>query len=320
MTLKEAVLQSLEDIKSITNHAAVYKHILHKGYYNFKDAKTPASTISACLGDFVRNGDSRVKRRPEASGNFSYYLTKHEQEINVDDLLTPIEIPNKIATFSNNYHERSLHKLLSTFLHSNNIHSKTIFHEQSFNSKDSHQKWVHPDLVGISFLHLLTKTSHNFFKSINRADTFKIFSYEIKRKIHSDYDLKESFFQAVSNSSWANYGYLVALEINSSLSDEMERLNQSFGIGIIELKANPFESKILFPSRHRDLDIKTIDKLCNINKDFDKFIEQTEKLLTASERYINSTQREFAEFCDDYFSNESEIEAYCKEKNIPTQQ
>lgn len=36
-------------------------------------------------------------------------------------------------------------------------------------------------------------------------------------------------------SSWANYGYLVALEISDSLKDEMQRLNQSFGISIIEL-------------------------------------------------------------------------------------
>jgi len=319
MTLKEAVLKSLDDIGTITNHAAVHKHIIEKCYYNFKDAKTPASTISACLGDFIRNGDSRVKRKPEAAGNFSYYLTKNEQNIDTNALTTVVELVGKTASPANNYLERSLHKFLSTFLFSNNIYSKTIFHEQSLNSKDSHQKWVHPDLVGISFVRLHTKASQNFFKSTNRVDTFKLYSYELKRKIHTDYDLKESFFQAVSNSSWANYGYLVAFEISNSLLDEMERLNQAFGIGIIELKSNPFESKMLFTARHKDLDIKTIDKLCNISKDFERFIEQTEKLLTASERYVTSTERELAEFCDDYFLNESEIEAYCKEKHIPFQ-
>ena len=33
-----------------------------------------------------------------------------------------------------------------------------------------------------------------------------------------------------------------------NLLEEMSRLNQSFGIGIIELNANPFQSKILFPA------------------------------------------------------------------------
>jgi hypothetical protein len=56
----------------------------------------------------------------------------------------------------------------------------------------------------------------------------------------------------------------------------MERLNQSFGIGIIKLKPNPYESKILYQSKYKELDFKTLDKLCKINKYFEEFIEQTE--------------------------------------------
>ena len=90
----------------------------------------------------------------------------------------------------------------------------------------------------------------------------------------------------------------------------MKRLNQSFGIGVIELKANPYESKVLFASRFKDLDFKTIDKLCKINADFEKFIEQTEKLMTASEKYISGVEKELDEFCDDYFTNDSESEKF----------
>jgi hypothetical protein len=96
----------------------------------------------------------------------------------------------------------------------------------------------------------------------------------------------------------------------------MERLNQSFGIGIIELKSNPYESKILFSAKYRDLDFKTIDKLCKINKDYEKFIEQAEKLMTASEKYMTATERELVEFCDKYFESDTEMEDYCKKKNI----
>ena len=171
-------------------------------------------------------------------------------------------------------------------------------------------------MVGISFLNLQTKVSQTFLKAVNKADTFKITSYEVKKEINTDYELKKTFFQAVSNSSWANYGYLVAFEISDSLNDEMERLNQSFGIGIIELKQNPYESKILYPSKYKELDFKTIDKLCKINSDFSKFIEQTEKLLTATDRYVNATEKELDEFCDYYFKSDSEIDNYCIDKNI----
>ena len=97
----------------------------------------------------------------------------------------------------------------------------------------------------------------------------------------------------------------------------MARVNQSFGIGIIELNANPYRSKILHSALYRELDFKTIDKLCIINKDFEKFIEQTEKLLTATEKYLSGAEKELTEFCDKFFANDSEVENYCVEKSIP---
>ena len=315
MTIKEAILKSLEDLKKTTNYMEVYNHIIKNSYYDFKTAKTPAATISALLGDFIRLGDTRVKRTKGKGGTFSYYLTKFEKEIDISGitLIVPESKPNKKEK---TYQERDLHLLLSSYLKSQHKYSKTIFHEKS-TGNDNHQKWIHPDMVGIDFLNLQSKSTQTLLKVINKADTFKISSYEIKKEINTDYELKKTFFQAVSNSSWANYGYLVAFEISDGLNEEIERLSQSFGIGVINLKANPFESKILFPSKYKELDFKTIDKLCKINKDFDKFIEQVEKLLTATERYIKPTERELVDFCDDFLTHDSEIEKYCFEKNIP---
>jgi len=317
MTLKEAVIKSLEDINDITNYLVVLNHINENNYYDFGNAKTPGSTISAVLGSFIRDGDTRVKRIKQAGGNYSYYLTKNEQNIGIEILSGETEtITAKQTKINKSYEERDLHKLLSSYLKNTDTYSKTIFHEQS-NGKDNNQIWTHPDMVGIKFLNLQTKASQNFLKSINRVDTFKLSSYELKREINSDSELKKAFFQAVSNSSWANYGYLVAFEFSDTLNEEMARLNQSFGIGIIELDANPYKSKILYPASFRELDFKTIDKLCKMNKEFEKFIEQTEKLMTASEKYSSGAEKELNEFCDKYFANDTEVEQYCIEKYIP---
>ncbi|BEV06362.1 hypothetical protein [Chryseobacterium gambrini] len=318
MTIKEAILKSLEDLIIPVYNIEVYNHIVEKNYYEFLKGKTPSSTISAQLGDFIRLGDSRVKRIKKTNGTYYYYLTKNEQQIEeyILDNESTIAVNLKEEIRTKVYEERDLHKLLSSFLKNTETFSKTIFHEQS-NGKDSNQIWTHPDMIGIKFLNLQTKASQNFLKSINRVDTFKLSSYELKREINTDSELKKAYFQAVSNSSWANYGYLVAFEFSDSLNEEMSRLNQSFGIGIIELNANPYQSKILFPAVYRDLDFKTIDKLCKISKEFENFIEQTEKLLTASEKYITGAEKELNEFCDKYFLNDSEIEKYCKDKNIP---
>src|ERR1035437_2266310 len=319
MTLKEAVLLSLNDISEITNYLAVCNKIVEKNYYDFGTARTPSATISAVLGDFIRNGDTRVKRIKRENSTYWYYLAKNEEKIGIEVLTGETEdakVKVNKSDKSKNYDERDLHKLLSSYLKNTSIYSKTIFHEQS-NGKDNNQIWTHPDMVGIKFLNLQTKVSQNFLKSINRIDTFKLNSYELKKEINNDSELKKAYFQAVSNSSWANFGYLVAFEFSDSLTEEMERLNQSFGIGVIELNANPYQSKVLFPARYRELDFKTIDKLCKINKDFEKFIEQTEKLMTAEERYYKSTEKELDEFCDKYFANDTEVELYCQEKHIP---
>jgi len=225
MTVKEAILKSLEEMKGITTYLDVYNHIVKNKYCEFK-GETPSSTVSALLGDFIRTGDTRVKRIKEIGGTYSYYLTKNEQNIGIDELIGSIEtVVAKKVDKTKSYEERDLHKLLSSYLKNTGIYSKTIFHEQSTYGKDNNQIWTHPDMVGIRFLKLQTKASQNFLKAINRIDTFKLSSYEIKREINSDTELKKAFFQAVSNSSWANYAYLVAFEFSDSLIEVFPLVN-----------------------------------------------------------------------------------------------
>lgn len=312
MTIKEAIIKSLEDIKTGCGSYEVYRHIIQNQYYTFCKGKTPASTVSALLGDFIRNGDSRIKRIKGSDGMFMYYLTKNEKLIETQSIVYSKENEKIKST----YDERNLHVLLSSYLKSSNISTKTIFHEQS-NRTDEYQKWVHPDMVGVKFVELQNSACQSLFKATNRIDTVVISSYELKKEINTDYELKRYFFQAVSNSSWANHGYLVAFEIDENLMEEMERLNRAFGIGIIKLRANPFESKVLFPSQYKTLDFKTIEKLCRINKDFERFIEQVEKLMTATDKYITATKKELNDFCDNYLETDKEVLDYCKSYNIP---
>jgi hypothetical protein len=314
MTIKEAIIKVLEEQNKALTYLEVLEKIDDKKYIDWSNAKTPTDTINAQLGHFIRKNDSRVKRVKGKKG-FEYYSSKYENEINLSEIIEKDDLEKK--EIFKNYQERHLHKLLSSYLKSQSIYSKTIFHEKSANSKDDYQKWIHPDMIGINFLNLKNKSSNALMKVINKADAFDLISYEIKREIKSDYELKKCFFQAVSNSSWSNYGYLVAFEISKNLMDEMERLNQSFGIGIIELKSNPYESKVLFMSKYRELDFKTIDKLCEINPDFEKFINQTETMLIAPDKYIKATRKVFDELCDTYFNTDSEIEKYCRDNNIP---
>ena len=48
-------------MNNITHYLAVLSHINDKNFYHFGGAKTPGSTVSAALCDYIRNGDSRVQ-------------------------------------------------------------------------------------------------------------------------------------------------------------------------------------------------------------------------------------------------------------------
>lgn len=60
-----------------------------------------------------------------------------------------------------------------------------------------------------------------------------------------------------------------------TFKDELNRLNNAFGIGIIKLNAeNVFESEILFPSKiNTEIDWDTVNRLSTENKDFSDFLK-----------------------------------------------
>ena len=211
--------------------------------------------------------------------------------------------------------ERSLHPLFCSYLRNRNIYAKTIYHEKTPNKIDNNAKWVHPDIVGVQFEDFKNDATLSLLKATEPKQSVHIYSYELKRRIESDYQLKQYYFQALSNSSWANFGYLVAFEINEDLTEEMERLNNAFGIGVILMQAN--ESKILFPAREKALDYNTIEKLNNLNPDFCEFIKKLSKVMNASKEYTSDARNSFEKICDKIFDTDEGIEKYCKEHNIP---
>ena len=268
------------------------------------------------VSTFLMFSSLNAAEAPQAALVETQALKKQE----VNDLQEFIGTVNFDKKSKIDFYERDLHPLFVSYLKSQNIFSKTILHEESKNSRDETQKWVHPDIIGVKFTKLNSDITSRLLKTLEKKDSCEIISYELKKEINSDYELKKSYFQAVSNSSWANRGYLVALDINTNLYSELERLNKAFGIGIIKLHSNPFESQILFQSSYRELDYQTIDKLCNINEKYRDVIEQIEKILNADNRYLDSSLEELNRKCDKYYEKDEEIKKYCELKNIPIEE
>jgi hypothetical protein len=197
-------------------------------------------------------------------------------------------IPNESIVIKKNkkesFIEKDLHPFLVYFARNDlKCRTKTIKHNIS--TKKEFGEWVHPDIVGCYFPHEDWSTEVWDLSTCIGIVSVKLLSFELKREL-TFANLRESFFQTVSNSTWANEAYLVAASISEEqdFMSELSRLSTSFGIGIIKLDIeDPDCSHILLPAKQREsLDMQTVEKL-TMNPDFKEFIT-TVKIDISSKR------------------------------------
>lgn len=151
-----------------------------------------------------------------------------------------------------------------------------IDEKRSINSRGQNgNRWLHPDIVAMQRLdghwHDLVRTCVKHSSGQN----VRLWSFEVKKELNGS-NVRSSYFQAVSNSSWANEGYLVATSIsNNDVEEELRMLSALHGVGVILLNPeNPTESEIFLPSRRKqDADWQTINRILKENSDFKHFID-----------------------------------------------
>jgi hypothetical protein len=235
--------------------------------------KTPWRSICAQIyvdmKDNPKSIFTKVGTRPVRFGLKKYVA---------DNVVLPAA-DGKSKTAKEAFFERDLHPLLTKFVYSNShfrCYTKTIYHETSVKHKKGQNHWLHPDLMAVYFPFDSYQTGTlDIIKSFYESK-MKLFSFEMKKEITAS-TLRECYFQAVSNSSWANEGYLVALKYDQDddFREEMQRLNNSFGIGFIQLdSANVEQSCVLIPAKiHEQIDWDSLDRLIEENPDVKNFVD-----------------------------------------------
>lgn len=292
-------IQLAEDVLKKAQMPLSAKQIWRKGEETGLDKRTgatgksPAETLRVLLSRELRDNSGASKfigigRRP-----VRFFLKSRESEILGTPLLDLVGEEDKGGALS--YKEKDLHSLLAYFAFTN----QTLFGERQVYTKTINasktkkgvskalKQWLHPDMVGVYFpFEDMEASVVKLSGALSANSAVQIFSFELKQAItRSNY--RECFFQAVSNSSWAQEGYLVAAEVSDDeeLLRELERLTNAFGIGIIHLDLEDIDaSKVLFQAKAKQvLDWETINKLCEVNEDFSTFIERLNIDLGASE-------------------------------------
>lgn len=183
--------------------------------------------------------------------------------------------------------EHALYPLLSLYLWEEfGVYSKRVDEKRSSNKRGPNgNRWLYPDVVGMEDLgaewHQEVRDCVNQY-SDKRT---KLWSFEAKLLINRS-NVRECFFQAVSNSSWANFGYLVAAEIEGQDTlKELRMLFAAHGIGLIKLDAdNPAESQVLIPARERDeIDWDMANRLATENRDFLDYVKLVKQFYQTGE-------------------------------------
>lgn len=274
MTFLELAERVLREEKKPLTANEIWQIGTDKGYDKQlnSEGKTPWATLGAQIYVNAKDNPKSLFAQTDSRPK-KFYLKSQASQLDLTVESTTV-IEEKIKKKKFDFKEEELHKFLTYYAYYHlNCYTKTINHSQS--TKKEYGQWVHPDMVGCYFpLDDWKPEVYELSSSIGNI-SIKLFSFELKRELTFG-NLRESFFQTVSNSSWANESYLVAAGISNEQEfiDELTRLSSSFGIGVIKLNLeDPHSSEIVLTAKYREaLDWDTINKLTTMNSDFKEFI------------------------------------------------
>ncbi|MBR4877170.1 MAG: HrgA protein [Rhodocyclaceae bacterium] len=184
--------------------------------------------------------------------------------------------------------EQELYEPLMQYLRTESVFSMRIDEKTSSRKRGTKGRnhWLHPDIVGMEYLGKDWKEEvrdcvHECFDKLTR-----LWSFEVKRKLECS-KVREHFFQALSNSSWANFAYLVVEDIDDEEAEkELRLLSAAHGIGLIKLNfEDPSESEIRIPARERAaVDWAMVNRLAKENPDFRVYLDRIRTFYVLSKK------------------------------------
>lgn len=203
---------------------------------------------------------------------------------NIDRAVHQIRRNNIQCVEAEDYSEKELYPILieKLYLSDLSIFSMRIEEKKSIKNRGSNgNKWLHPDIVGAqdlssSWIDTVKETAQM------KSSFLKLWSFEVKKEITRS-NVRECFFQTVSNSSWANYGYLVARKIDEESLNELQILCPAHGIGFMQLVNSEIDSDdisesalriIISAVENKMVDWNIINRIAKDNPDFNEYVNR----------------------------------------------
>ncbi|MDA0155137.1 HrgA protein [Vibrio sp. Makdt] len=232
-------------------------------------------------------GGQRTRRAQKACANVAtrdkprpriYYWDENPNLSSLDDIQDEADEPEiDTPLVSQSFSEHDLYPMLIDYLSKDlGLYCQRIDERKSKNSHgNGGNHWLHPDIVA---LEPLDQGWDEIVRSCVRSgnhSSVRLWSFEVKKHLTKG-NVRKYFFQAVSNSSWANFGYLVATGLNGDVEGELQMLSSLHGIGVLILDTESlFDSQILIPAQERvNVDWQSANRIVTENRDFHHYVEQ----------------------------------------------
>ncbi len=263
---KYTMLNLIDEVLSSTNEPLSYRQIWGKSLDMGLDKKwstrgvAPEATVSGTLTREDSNPNSKyllVHKSPKK------YTMKKQTDIAPQTISKHAKIIESLERYL------SKNEKLSCYL-------------KDLNPQDS---WFCPHVIGVSYPILKHKNSNFVLDDFSQHKSVKFFAFSIEESL-SPTNLRESFFKAVSNSSWADESFLVCqtfdkIDDMETFCDNLRALSKAYNISIIKLdKGGELFTHIPAQKLHADWD--TINQLCEYAREINDFIgeigEKTEEV------------------------------------------
>ena len=250
---------------------------------NKKERSAVLRTDGALIGQISAEIGSIWRTIVDSNDNIQFIEVRPRQfyweiENNANEIETVPEAYQKNLEPTKNvpFTEHDLYPILgSVVFNEMRCYSMRIDEKAGSNSNGPRgNHWLYPDIVGMIPLSEKWNKEVSTLADSIATDRVHLVSFEIKKDITRS-DIREYFFQTVSNSTWANFAYLAAVNLKGNANEELTLLCSSYGVGFIQIDKNdPSNSQIRIPAQFKkSIDVNGLNRLAVENKDAREYVE-----------------------------------------------
>jgi hypothetical protein len=256
------------------------------GQYIKTDADLVQQLVAEISGSRPRWQKQNLQLKTTEGRPRRYYWTDKDASAEVEAAEAPVAAPFVTSGAALKLSEHDLYPLLASYLVAEHtVYACRIDEKRSSNRSGSGaNEWLHPDIVGLEDLSCDWTRELRDCVGVLAQRRARLWSFEVKLLLNRS-NVRKSYFQAVSNSSWSHFGYLVAGSVGDDAIKELRMLAATHGIGVIQLDTEtPTDSEILIPARERpEVDWDMCNRLTEENRDFVEYIGRVRRFYQTGE-------------------------------------